>query len=184
MHFPIQVDEKTVLRPLVLDDAEAMFALIQQNRTHLDTRLRWSGRIQSVADAQALIKRFADKLAVNDGFHAGLWQGEMLIGGVVCHHINPEGRKSEIGYWLGESFTGQGIITNACKAVISALIYEENVHRIEIQCMVDNVRSRAIPERLGFTYEGIKRESEWINGAFADHAVYSLLDREWGHEDK
>ncbi|MCL4254768.1 MAG: GNAT family N-acetyltransferase, partial [Anaerolineae bacterium] len=88
------------------------------------------------------------------------------------------------GYWLGESFTGQGIITNACKAVISALIYEENVHRIEIQCMVDNVRSRAIPERLGFTYEGIKRESEWINGAFADHAVYSLLDREWGHEDK
>lgn len=39
MHFPIQVDEKTVLRPLVLDDAEAMVALIQQNRTHLDTYL-------------------------------------------------------------------------------------------------------------------------------------------------
>ncbi|MDZ4672701.1 MAG: GNAT family protein [Phototrophicales bacterium] len=180
MEFPIQVDEKNILRPFVSADAPAMFALISDNRQHLDTRLRWSGKIQSIADAEGLITRFANKLAVGDGFHGGLWQGTTLVGGLVCHGINREGTKSEIGYWLGQSFTGQGIITNACKQVISALIHEENVHRIEIQCMVTNLPSRAVAERLGFVYEGIKRESEWINGAYADHAVYSLLAQEWG----
>ena len=179
MHFPIQIDDKTALRPFGLNDAKAMFALITENREHLDTRLRWSGKIQSIPDLEALITRFANKLAVGDGFHGGLWQGDTLVGGLVCHGINREGNKSEIGYWLGKSFTGQGIITNACKKVISALITEEAVHRIEIQCMVTNLPSRAVAERLGFTYEGIKRESEWINGAYADHAVYSLLAQEW-----
>jgi len=179
MHFPIQIDDKTALRPLGLNDAEAMFTLITENREHLDTRLRWSGKIQSVSDAEALIKRFANKLAQNDGFHGGLWREGQLVGGLVCHYINREGYKSEIGYWLAKSATGQGIITNACKKVISVLIADEKMNRIEIQCMVGNKSSRAVAERLGFTYEGIKRQSEWINGAFEDHAVYSLLAHEW-----
>ncbi len=179
MEFPIQVDEHTLLRPFAIKEASTMFALITENRAHLDAWLRWSGKIQSVADTQALIQRFADKLAQNDGFHGGLWQGDILVGGLVCHYINREGYKSEIGYWLAKSATGGGIITNACKKVISALIADEKIHRIEIQCMVGNKPSRAVAERLGFSYEGIKRQSEWINGAFQDHAVYSLLAHEW-----
>jgi len=179
MEFPIQVNEHTILRPFVAEEAKTVFTLITENRDHLDTKLRWSGKIQSVADTETLIKRFADKLAQGDGFHGGLWQGDSLVGGLVCHYINREGYKSEIGYWLAKSATGQGIVTNACKKVISALITDEKMNRIEIQCMVSNKASRAVAERLGFTYEGIKRQSEWINGAFEDHAVYSLLAHEW-----
>jgi ribosomal-protein-serine acetyltransferase len=49
-------------------------------------------------------------------------------------------------------------------------------------CGVANVRSRAVAERLGFTNEGIRRESYWITDRFADHVVYGLLDREWRRE--
>jgi ribosomal-protein-serine acetyltransferase len=59
------------------------------------------------------------------------------------------------------------------------MIADDQMHRVELICMVDNARSRAVAERLGFTLEGIKRESEWINGAFRDHALYSLLAHEW-----
>ena len=156
-----------------------MFALIMQNRAHLDRWLRWSGRIQTQVDTRALIERFAAKQAAGDGFHAGMWEHDRLIGGIVCHAINRESSKTEIGYWLGAEFVGKGRVTRACRAVISALFEQEKMHRIEIQCATDNRASRAVAERLGFTLEGIKRESEWITTGFRDHAIYSLLDREW-----
>jgi ribosomal-protein-serine acetyltransferase len=48
-----------------------------------------------------------------------------------------------------------------------------------IRAGVENARSRAIPERLGFTYEGVAREEGRGSGGFYDLAVYGLLDREW-----
>ena len=52
-------------------------------------------------------------------------------------------------------------------------------HRIVIRAGTENAPSRAVPERLGFTYEGIAREEGRGSGGFYDLAVYGLLDREW-----
>jgi len=53
------------------------------------------------------------------------------------------------------------------------------LNRLQINCNVENVRSRAIPERLGFTLEGTLREVEFINGEFRDWAVYGLVRSDW-----
>ena len=177
--FPIHVDQALDLRPLELADADAMFDLIARNRAHLDPWLRWSARVQTLDDARQLIERFADKYTVGDGFHAGLWVEGQLAGGIVCHAINRESRKTEIGYWLGADYTGKGLVTRASRAIIDLLFTREAMHRIEIQAVVDNHPSRAVAERLGFTFEGIKRESEWVTSAFRDHALYALLEHEW-----
>jgi ribosomal-protein-serine acetyltransferase len=177
--FSLVVDDEIELRQFDLADADAMFQVIQQNRAHLDTWLRWSGRIQTLEDTRNLIQRFADKSAQGDGFHAGLWYNRNLAGGVVCHFINRESNKSEIGYWLGENYVGYGLVTRACRAVITYLFTQEKMHRVEIQAAVDNTRSRAIAERLGFTLEGIKRESDWLTNRYADHAMYAVLENEW-----
>ncbi|MBI4220372.1 MAG: GNAT family N-acetyltransferase, partial [Chloroflexi bacterium] len=47
---------------------------------------------------------------------------------------------------------------------------------------VDNIRSRAIPERLGFTFEGVQRQAALVNGKYQDLAIYSLLASEWNAE--
>jgi len=156
-----------------------MFALLEANRDHFDRWLRWSGRITTATDCEAYIQRFQDKLAIGDGFHLGLWTGNQLIGGFVCHMLNHESHKTEIGYWLAALQAGKGLITAVCSAMISYLIADEHMHRIEIQAATDNLKSRAVAERLGFTFEGIKRESDWITTAYRDHALYALLDREW-----
>jgi ribosomal-protein-serine acetyltransferase len=44
-----------------------------------------------------------------------------------------------------------------------------------IACGVENKRSQAIPQRLGFTHEGTARQAEWLYDHFVDHQIYSLL---------
>lgn len=177
--FPLRVDAEIELRLLTTADAELLWSLLEQNRAHLDAWLRWSGYVRSLEDTRAYIRRFEDKYAAGDGYHALLWFNGQAVGGTVCHFINRESHKTEIGYWLIQSATGKGLVTRTCRAVINHLIQHEHMHRIEIQCVVDNLPSRGVAERLGFTLEGIKRESDWITSAYRDHAMYALLEHEW-----
>ena len=48
-----------------------------------------------------------------------------------------------------------------------------------IEAVVDNARSRAIPERLGFSEEGVLREAKLIRGRYEDAALYSMLAADW-----
>lgn len=177
--FPHVLDTDTELRLLNDGDAQVLFEVIQENRAHLDRWLRWSGYVQTLEDTRAFIDRFVQKAAVDDGFHAGMFQDGTLVGGIVCHYINTASQKSEVGYWLTENAVGKGLATRSTEAVLNYLFNDVGLHRVEIQCGVENVRSRAVPIRLGFTEEGIKRESEWITDRYLDHVVYSMLDREW-----
>lgn len=177
--LPLRVDDTVELRLLTEADAEAFFELIVEDRARLDYWMRWTARVTTLDEARAYIEQAGARYEQGNGFHAGLWDGEVLTGGIACHAINRDSRKTEIGYWLGKSFTGRGLVTRACRAVITALLEQEHLHRIEILCATDNLASRAVAERLGFTYEGTMREAVWITDRFRDHALYSLLDREW-----
>jgi ribosomal-protein-serine acetyltransferase len=58
------------------------------------------------------------------------------------------------------------------------------LNRIQINCNVENVRSRAVPERLGFKLEGVHRQVEKVQGKFGDWAVYAMLRDEWAQKNK
>ena len=64
----------------------------------------------------------------------------------------------ELGYWNVRGFEGQGLITKACRRLIEYGFIERDLHRIEIQAAADNHRSRAVAERLGFTFEASMRD--------------------------
>ena len=101
------------------------------------------------------------------------------VGSVGFHYWDKKNRKDTIGYWLAEGFQGKGIMTDAVKALMKYGFETMNLNRIEILCAVENNKSRAIPERLGFKNEGISRENEWLYDHFIDAVAYSLLASEW-----
>ena len=179
---PLQLGDGASIRPLTASDAAAVLGLIEQNRAHLDKWLRWSAKVRNHADVTDMIARFEAKQGAGDGFHWGIWQEDSLAGGVICHYINRVDLNAELGYWLGEAHTGRGLATRATACAVAQLLRQENLHRVEMICGVANSRSRAVAERLGFTNEGVRRESYWITDRFADHVVYGLLDREWRRE--
>lgn len=53
------------------------------------------------------------------------------------------------------------------------------LNKIEIRCAEENHKSRAVPERLGFTYEATLRQCEWLYDRYVDHAVYTMLASEY-----
>ncbi len=95
----------------------------------------------------------------------------------MIYHVNVDwaNRSAALSYWLDEAHQGKGIMTASCRAFISYAFTTWKLNRIAIQCATRNTRSRAIPERLGFTLEGMLREAEWLYDHYVDHAVYGLL---------
>ncbi|GAQ17574.1 ribosomal-protein-serine acetyltransferase [Oceanobacillus picturae] len=94
-----------------------------------------------------------------------------------------ECKKTEIGYWLGDRFTGKGLATKAVKQFLDHSFNKLDLRKFEINVASNNFKSRAIPERLDFTQEGIIRNYEYLNGEYHDRVIYGLLKEEWNLTD-
>ncbi len=177
--FSYKIDEIIELRLLEERHAEEVFALLEQNRIHLQAELTWLTDQLSVNDAKEYIKAGLERFAANNGLRAGIWLQANLAGIASLHGVSWADRKASLGYWLGAAFQGQGLVTKACRTLINYSFSELKLNRLEIQCDSDNERSRKVAERLGFTQEGVLRQA-WLSGdRFVDLAVYSLLTSEW-----
>jgi ribosomal-protein-serine acetyltransferase len=176
---------RAALRPgldlRLLEDrhTDVLFALINSERDRLREWLPWVDATETVDDTRAFIRRSLEQFAADEGFAAGIWNNNALAGVIGTHKINWADRKVEIGYWLAREFEGQGIVTEACRAVVTHLFREMDLNRIAILCATGNTKSCAIPPRLGFRLEGTLREYESCSGAYLDLNVYAMLKREW-----
>src|SRR5690606_10610603 len=102
-----------------------------------------------------------------------------LAGVVGIEAVHRSNRRAAIGYWLDGAHEGRGWMTRAGRAMCDYGFGELGLNRLEIRAATGNRRSRAVPERLGFVYEGIWRQSEWLYDRFVDLAVYGMLASEW-----
>jgi ribosomal-protein-serine acetyltransferase len=102
-----------------------------------------------------------------------------FAGGIGCHAIDWANRNCSIGYWVDAAHQGNGIVTRCCASMLDYLFDELGLHRVVIECGTGNARSCAIPERLGFRREGIKREAQLVGGRWLDLAMWSMLESDW-----
>ncbi len=177
--FRHRVNEDTHLRLLEVRDADQLFALIDESRSYLREWLPFVDRTRTVQDLQDFIRSGLQKYASNSGAELGIWYRGELAGVLGLHYINWSHRLTSLGYWMGEGFQGNGIMTNSCRALIGILFTEYNLNRVEIQVAPQNLKSRAIPERLGFQSEGFRRQAEWLYDHYVDHIIYGMLAQDW-----
>jgi len=173
------IDEDLELRLLELYHSQELFELIDGSRNHLKMYLPWVDNTISVSDTKAFIENSKKQYAESNAFDAGIWYKGELAGVIGFHSINRSIKEISIGYWLSEKSLGKGLITRTCKELINFAFNNYKMNRVEIRCAEDNLRSRAIPERLGFTQEGLIRDGELLNEGYVNCVVYGLLKREW-----
>jgi ribosomal-protein-serine acetyltransferase len=109
-----------------------------------------------------------------------LWERDTgnLVGIASIHRIDWSRRSAGLGYWVRKSAQRRGYATEAAAALVEDAFRRVGLHRIEAHVAVENRASQRVPEKLGFTNEGIARESELIGGSYIDHIQYSLLARD------
>lgn len=180
--FKYVVDDETEIRLLDIPHAGQLFELTDSCRSYLKEWLPWLDGTNNVGDTETFIELTKKQFSLNNGFQAGIWYRGRIAGVIGFHSINWTNKSSDIGYWLGETYRGHGLMTKSCRALVDYAFGELNLNRIEIRCAEQNLRSRAIPQRLGFKEEGTIREAEWLYDHYVDHVVYGILAREWQQE--
>ena len=177
--FSYRIDEDLELRLPEERHAEESHALVMENLKHLKIWLPWATDEYSFEDTRNFIRRNLQQFAEGQGFAAQLVFRRRVAGNIGFVTINWQDRKTEIGYWLGAAYQGNGLMTKACRAWIDYAFNELKLNRVEMHCAVNNKKSRAIPERLGFIQEGTLRQAEWVSNHFNDLVVYGMLASEW-----
>lgn len=173
------VNENTSISILEDRHANELFHLIDSSRESIRQWLQFPDLTHTVADSRAFISRSLKRFAINDGYWAGLWYKGQIAGSIGFLGIDWEAGRTEIGYWLGTNFESKGLMTSACRTFVAHAFHDLGLRKIEIGAAVDNIKSRAIPERLGFTQEGIIRNYECLRGQYLDRVIYGLTQKEW-----
>jgi RimJ/RimL family protein N-acetyltransferase len=101
-----------------------------------------------------------------------------VAGGVGTRITNVEQREGDLGYVLRKNLWGQGIATEAARAVLDFAFDALGLHRVWATADPENVASVRVLEKLGMRREGLLRRNIFVRGAFRDSAVYAILEDE------
>jgi ribosomal-protein-serine acetyltransferase len=178
--FRAQIREDVYLQLLEERHAAEVFSLVDADRAYLRQWLPWVDATLTVDDTLSFIRASLEQLASNKGFVAGIWTRRQFCGVIGTHKLDLLNRKGEIGYWLGQSFQGRGIMTEACRAVMTHLFTEIDLHRVAIHCARENEKSCSVALRLGLVEEGLAREAQLLHGQFHDLRQFAILKKDWG----
>ena len=170
------LDDHVVIRTFTTGDAAAVFALVDTNREHLRPWMPWEPMTRSPEDSRAYIE--SSRTSEHDLDANGIWIDGALAGAIGMR-MDPMNDVGEIGYWIGKGSEGRGLITRSARRFVEYGFTERGLHRIEIKAAPQNIRSRAVPERLGFRQEAVLREAGRTAGGYLDLVVYAMLADEW-----
>jgi ribosomal-protein-serine acetyltransferase len=163
------------LRALRDSDAAELHALIERNRAGLARWLHWAAD-QTPERTAEYIRRAHEREAEGSGFDRAILAAGRIVGMVSFPAIDWRNLAAPIGYWLDEAERGRGIMTAAVAALVDRAFDDWQLMRLEIRTDVENHASRAVAERLGFSYEGTLRRAYRIDDErYSDDAAYSLL---------
>jgi ribosomal-protein-serine acetyltransferase len=177
--FSYQVDENLKLVLPLPQHAEEIAAAVRENLAHLQMWMPWATDDYSVESALEYIKRTLKEFGETGTFGLSVVLSGKFVGALGFHNLDSNNKSAHVGYWLTKEAQGKGLMTRCTRILIDYLFDELNLNRVQINCNVENTKSRAIPERLGFQLEGIHRQVEFRANKFGDWAIYAMLKEDW-----
>ncbi len=99
-----------------------------------------------------------------------------LRGGVTLSNVRRGvAQTGTLGYWVGQPFARQGVMTEALGCVMDYAFERLHLHRLEAACLPRNQASQGVLRKCGFREEGFAPKYLRINGTWEDHLLFALL---------
>ncbi|HLZ27772.1 MAG TPA: GNAT family protein [Chloroflexota bacterium] len=178
--FQLCVDKEVVLVLAEERHAQAMTELIKRNQGRLARWEPWAEHPATVDGTRAYIR------AALEDFLRGCQvstiiavDGGRRFVGRCGMRINPVANSGDIGYWIDAEYEGRGITRRASQALVTSAFRELGLKRVDLRTSVENQRSRALAERLGFSLEGILARGLRFANRTDDLALYTVTAEQW-----
>lgn len=172
----IEITQTIVLLPTTLESVSDIYDAIVKNRSYLRT---WLPFVDSTMD-ESYTRAYVQGVIDNEEVQYSIYDSDKFIGRIGFNHMDSINHKAEIGYWIIEEAQGKGIVTKSVKELLMQAFTDLKLNKIVIKAGIENTKSRNIPEKLGFTLEGIERDGELlVDNKYTDLAVYGLLKKEF-----
>ena len=175
----ISVRDNLIMRSLSASDAPTVYKVIDDNRAYLREWLPWVDGTDSPDVTENTITSWETALETGSDVVFGIFKNNNYVGNIGLHSIKKSNSSGMIGYWISENYQGRGIMTDCVRAFTDYGFYTLDLNRIYIYCAPANMKSRAIPERLGFVQEGVLQDGGRQYGVFHDLVVYGMVKRNW-----
>ncbi|MFU0835907.1 MAG: Protein N-acetyltransferase, RimJ/RimL family [Lactiplantibacillus plantarum] len=173
------IDKHISLKPTEVADAEPLFDLVDHNRDHLKSWMPWVDATATVQDERHFIESMLTKQAHGQVFITTIIVDGEVAGMLDLHNISVINHNAEIGYWLGQKYTGRGVMTKALERLEEIAFTELDLHKVILGADVANKASRAVAERRQYHLDATLPENILLNGQYRDEAIYSLTVDEW-----
>lgn len=181
MDVPFQIEtERLLLRaPRPSGDGEIVNEAIKYSINELKPWLPFAQKLPEVEETEANLREahinFLNKVSFRFLiFHK---DSKELVGIISLESVNWNIPKCEIGYWINTKYSGCGYITEAAEELTNFGLNKVKFKRMEIRCEINNLKSRSIPEKIGYELEGIlKNDDLSADGSrLTDTCIYAII---------
>ncbi len=163
-------------------DAPLLQAAITQSLDHLLPWMPWAhNEPEELQIKIERLRRFRGLFDLGQDFIYGVFNLDesQVLGGTGLHTRAGEGAR-EIGYWIHQDYINQGLATETAAVLVAVAFEVDKMQRVEIHCDPANVRSAAVPRKLGFTHEGtLRQRTPFLEEELHDRMIWSLLRSEY-----
>jgi RimJ/RimL family protein N-acetyltransferase len=155
---------------------------VDESLEHLLPWMPWAHHEpQELQQKIQLVRTFRGQFDLGHDFTYGIFDRDErnVLGGTGLHLRRGDDAR-EIGYWIHQHHTKQGLATESTAALTKVAFEIDRVARIEIHCDVANSGSAAVPARLGYRHEATRRRLPMgINGAERDTMIWTMFGDEY-----
>ncbi|MCJ7552114.1 MAG: GNAT family N-acetyltransferase [Anaerolineae bacterium] len=173
---------RLVIRCWEPKDAPLLNAALRASWEHLGPWMPWArGELPPVANTTSLLRRWRGEFDLDQDYVYSIFNRDetQALGSSGLH--TRRGRDiREIGYWVHVDHIGKGIATEMASALTKVAFEVDKVRLAEIRVEVGNVRSAAVPRKLGYTHEATLRQ-RIDNGdrGHADVEIWTIVADEY-----
>lgn len=173
----LRAGDRMLLRPFDDGDAAAFAAAARESVATAGRWMPWCSETYGEQDALDWFAACRADAAAGTAHEFGIFDRETaaFIGGAGLNLINHQHLYGNLGYWVRQSWQGQGVAVRCVQALATHAFDALGLRRVEIVVAEGNSPSEAVAHKCGARLECVARQRLHIRSVSVPASVFSLV---------